>query len=92
MEVGSRIRKTGSHVGEALWLGRGQVRCAFGSLQVVPGLLGQEGGFNADLGFVFDELMIWAINRWGDREQDGLEGEILGVVFKHVNFTCDRAL
>ena len=31
----------------ALWLGRGRVRCAFGSLQVFPGLLGQEGGFNA---------------------------------------------
>lgn len=31
-----------------------------------PGLLGQDGGFNADLGFVFDELMSWAINRWGD--------------------------
>lgn len=36
--------------------------------------------------------MSWAINRWGDREQDGVEGEILGVVFKHVNFTCDRVL
>lgn len=47
MELGSRIRKTGSDVGEALWLGRGRVRCAFGSLQVFPGLLGQEGGFNA---------------------------------------------
>lgn len=92
MELGSRIRKTGRHVGEALWSGRGRVRCAFGSLQVVLGLVGQEGRFNADLGFVSDELMSWAINRWGDQEQDGLEGEILGVVFKHVNFTCDRAL
>lgn len=66
MELGDRIRKTGNDMGEALWLGRGRVRCAFGSLQVVSGLLGQEGGFNADLGFVFDKLMSWAINRWGD--------------------------
>lgn len=45
-ELGNRIRKTGSDMGEALWLGRGQVGCAVGSLQVVPGLLGQDGGFN----------------------------------------------
>lgn len=30
------------------------------------------------------------VNRRGDREQDEL-GEILGVGFQHVNFTCDGA-